>query len=240
MDEAGPMPTLVEKLECERWMDLDLELVIATGEVGKLEETFGEKQYESEYGVYETIALGKVDWDRVLRDTNALFNAEMAAMKKSTKQEVVGALAEVRGKYGVDGRMPEDLGKRSGETREAYTERVERGILGTLVMDMTRERELEQQMRMQEEMAMAVAAAGIYRAEKGKWPGSLEEMVPGYLKDVPVDVYSKSGEESVRYVVGEKGVRVYSVGRNGVDDGGVAGGGGDDLVVGVVEGGDGP
>ena len=92
--------------------------------------------------------------------------------------------------------------------------------------------ELYRRNRMRGEMVGAVVAAAGFRAEKGKWPATLGELgTAGAVKDI----YSKDGAEAVRYVVTEKGVRVYSVGPNGVDDGGVNGSAAkkDDIAVGV-------
>ena len=186
--------------------------------------------------MFETVDAGSVNWDRVLRETNADFDGEVAALKLRTVAEMRGALKALLAKHKAVG-PGTDLGRENGESEEAYSRRVEGAILGTLFADLGRSAEIERQTKMQEEMARAVAAAGIYRAEKGKWPEGLEALVPRYLDRVPVDVYSKSGTDAVRYVVGEKGVQVYSVGRNGVDEwGDGGGGGGDDLAVGLVDG----
>ena len=52
-------------------------------------------------------------------------------------------------------------------------------------------------------------------------PGGLRDLVPAHLKEVPKDIYCRGGEGEVQYVVTPGGVRVYSIGRNGVHDGGV-------------------
>ena len=85
-------------------------------------------------------------------------------------------------------------------------------------------------------MLRVVMAAAAFHAKNGKWPERIETLVPGALKEPVRDIYSPEGKEPVRYVVTEKGVRVYSVGQNGVDDGGVydrAAKKLDDIVVGV-------
>ena len=67
--------------------------------------------------------------------------------------------------------------------------------------------------------AMLVAVAlELYKRRHGGWPASLDELVPGLLPEVPRDPYTGEG---LGYVVGEDGRPiVYSVGRDGDDDGG--------------------
>lgn len=62
-----------------------------------------------------------------------------------------------------------------------------------------------------------------YRIDRGKYPEALEELVPGYLDAVPVDPWSGS---AMRYClhagpISASGYLLYSVGMDGVDDGGL-------------------
>ena len=67
-----------------------------------------------------------------------------------------------------------------------------------------------------------------YRAEKGKYPRLLDELVPNYLSELPLDKFS---DEPFIYIPREKGFLLYSVGSNGRDDGGrVTNGGKEDDV----------
>ena len=56
-----------------------------------------------------------------------------------------------------------------------------------------------------------------YRLDHQKWPGSLEELVPTYLAKVPTDPFDG---QPLRYRPFDRGVKVYSVGDDGVDNGG--------------------
>ncbi|MEX0886174.1 MAG: hypothetical protein WD009_07015 [Phycisphaeraceae bacterium] len=80
-------------------------------------------------------------------------------------------------------------------------------------------------------LAMAVER---YRVDHGALPGSLAELVPGYIDAVPVDAFDGA---ALRYAVrDEGGYVIYSVGQDGVDRGGVEGYGrdGEDLTY-VIE-----
>jgi hypothetical protein len=56
-----------------------------------------------------------------------------------------------------------------------------------------------------------------YRLAHGRWPEKLADLVPAYLSKVPIDVYDRA---PLRYRAFSEGVMVYSVGMDGIDDGG--------------------
>ncbi len=79
----------------------------------------------------------------------------------------------------------------------------------------------EMQTEMKARMLLSVAAAALaveqYRLEHGRWPDSLDQLVPEFLDSVPDDYF---GSGKLRYVHTGQGVTVYSVGPDGSDDGG--------------------
>jgi NADPH2 dehydrogenase len=64
---------------------------------------------------------------------------------------------------------------------------------------------------------LAAIASRQYEQEHGKLPASLEDLTPKYLPAVPID----SDEKPLRFKPAEEGILIYSVGRNGQDNGGV-------------------
>ena len=72
------------------------------------------------------------------------------------------------------------------------------------------------------ELFRTEVAIAWYRLEMGRFPDSLESLVPKFLSNVPKDRYSKTAGQSLQYVAAKNGesYRLYSVGRNGVDDNG--------------------
>jgi hypothetical protein len=66
-------------------------------------------------------------------------------------------------------------------------------------------------------IASAALAVERFRLAKGTLPESLDEIVPQYLASVPVDPFN---EKPVKYKKLPKGFIIYSVGENGIDDGG--------------------
>jgi len=66
-------------------------------------------------------------------------------------------------------------------------------------------------------LLMTEAALRLFRSEHGRWPASLNELVPGLLSKVPPDPFS---DRPLVYRRTDVGYLLYSVGGNGVDDGG--------------------
>jgi hypothetical protein len=64
---------------------------------------------------------------------------------------------------------------------------------------------------------MTVLAVERYRRDKGDWPARLDDLAPKLLKKVPLDPYDG---KPLRYVRVADGVIVYSVGADGIDNGG--------------------
>jgi hypothetical protein len=65
------------------------------------------------------------------------------------------------------------------------------------------------------ECGIAALAAERYRQAHGRWPDSLDDLLPKYLPRVPIDPFSG---QPIRLVRTREGLVVYSVGYNGVDD----------------------
>src|SRR5581483_10287575 len=65
-------------------------------------------------------------------------------------------------------------------------------------------------------LAFALAA---YQRDQGHFPAKLDELCPKYLKDVPGDLFSG---KPLLYRLVAQGYLLYSIGPNGVDDGGRA------------------
>jgi hypothetical protein len=75
---------------------------------------------------------------------------------------------------------------------------------------------LRQQARLR--CAAAALAAEAYRqTHEGRWPATLRELAPGLLPEVPFDPFDG---EALRFQVYDDSVIIYSVGPDGVDDGG--------------------
>jgi hypothetical protein len=66
-------------------------------------------------------------------------------------------------------------------------------------------------------MERLAAALAIHRAERGAYPEKLDDLLPGILSKLPVDLYQA---KPFIYKRTDKGYLLYTTGENGVDDGG--------------------
>jgi type II secretory pathway pseudopilin PulG len=69
-------------------------------------------------------------------------------------------------------------------------------------------------------LRLAVVALAIekFKKSEGHFPENLEDLVPKFLPDLPVDPFDGA---TLRYRLIEKGYLIYSVGTDGRDDGGL-------------------
>ncbi len=72
----------------------------------------------------------------------------------------------------------------------------------------------------QRRMAAIALAIRLYEIDHGRRPAELAELVPDYLEEVPRDPMDPDGE-TFRYLPNVEIPVLYSVGRNGIDDGGL-------------------
>ncbi len=66
--------------------------------------------------------------------------------------------------------------------------------------------------------ARIAIAAERYRLVEGRLPEGLEQLVPLYLSEIPIDPFDAL---PMKFSQNESGIIIYSVGENGVDDGGL-------------------
>src|SRR5206468_10980568 len=64
---------------------------------------------------------------------------------------------------------------------------------------------------------LVALAAERHRLRHGTWPATPAEFAPGYLPELPLDPF---GGQPLRYKRLPDGVVIYSVGADGIDDGG--------------------
>lgn len=69
-------------------------------------------------------------------------------------------------------------------------------------------------------LARVACAITRFHQDHGSYPDSLESLVPDYIKEIPSDPYSPGSTLKYRPDYPGDRYRIYSVGENGVDDGG--------------------
>lgn len=118
----------------------------------------------------------------------------------------------------------EDIEKRlrlEEEMNESVESHLEHALFGGLLFSFNK-RACELALRQEAEIRTARVGLALewYRQEQGDFPESLDALVPQYLEAVPPDPFAAG---PVRYCLTPELALVYSVGLNGVDDGGELG-----------------
>ncbi|HEX4588374.1 MAG TPA: hypothetical protein VH120_00470 [Gemmataceae bacterium] len=155
--------------------------------------------------------MAAVDWGRALRDVNRWFDREVAIMRladRAVRQKEMDKFFE--GLKTVKPRItgPEDeiSGESIGNTLAA--------LFLPAVQKLQTAQDRYDQTRQNLFIAFVLAA---YHADNGRYPPKLDDLAPNYLTAVPGDLFS--GRPLI-YRPTKNGYLLYSVGPNGVDDGG--------------------
>jgi hypothetical protein len=172
-----------------------------------------------------------IDWDPALRMINETYDRLAAAARMPDRR----ARSDV-----FDGIMDEfEQRKIAGEglAGQLTASRGDRGLaIGNIIMGLMmpafdkllNAKDRAEQIHRNLIVALALAA---YRADTGRFPARLEDVAPKYLAAVPGDLFT--GKPLI-YRPAEDGYLFYSVGVNGLDEGGQSYGDeprGDDLAV---------
>jgi hypothetical protein len=163
------------------------------------------------------------DWDSILRAGNVRYDRLAAACRvgdraarekefdrieedlKALKKDA-GSWEEVIEAFRGGKASGKELGKRLGDSLIATLLPAIRKVQAAADRGEQGERNLY--------LAFALAA---YRGDHGRYPDRLEALAPGYLGEVPNDLFSG---KALVYRPSENGYQLYSVGANGRDDGG--------------------
>jgi hypothetical protein len=224
------MPSAADKVDLgERFTFLDCVQMVRGQGIGMMEGLAGgkaEKPTKEELRGLEMIA-----WAPALRTGNLWYNRLAAAMRKpdraarkaafdkietdirTLKQEATDPqnllkllLAKVPPDKPIEKEVAQEIGKAIGI------------VMITLLMPAVGKvqdaHDRCEQIQRNVQVAFALAA---YRRDHGRYPASLDDLAPRFLKSVPGDVFSG---KALVYRPAEKGYLIYSVGANGKDEGG--------------------
>ena len=180
---------------------------------------------------------GTVDWDSVLRQSNTWFDRFVDASHRPTHKERKEAIDKVQNDFKLAKSVANN--KIFGISfltapRRAISERAGYVIYGLMQPIISAAVEAEDRSVMGFQVTELAFALAAYRAEHGSYPEKLDELMPKYVSEVPKDMFN---EAELHYERQPGGYLLYSVGVNGIDDGGkgyedfVDGRQTDDLVV---------
>ncbi len=220
LQQLPAAPAMAEVFDAgERMYQLDFLCLLANSQ-GDLPQWMGfihGERWRNALG--KLVADPRVNWDDVLRESNASIDQIIEAFRLPTYARQKMALKNLDDQREAEGRGASDpaaLAKTlaAGSPRQAVTRHLIRllflpsGFNGEAVDPLRTSR-----LRLAE---LAFALAG-YRSDHGRYPPSLKDLSPAYIAEVPKDPFTG---EDLHYRTPGAGYLLYSVGPNGRDDGG--------------------
>ena len=215
---ATPLASVEEALEKERFFYLDCVTMLARGH---LRDNF----------LPVNMPSSAVDWDRLLRQGNELWDRQIAALRVESPLERREALEAFdlyfEDRYGAevqrDGEIPNAVLKWTAKfaprlVRNLRTKYLGNLLIGILWPKLSSCSFLADKSATVTDQTVLALALFVYRGAHGRYPDDLSALVPAILSSVPNDTFS--GKPFV-YERTETGCRLYSVGMNFTDDGGL-------------------
>jgi hypothetical protein len=233
LEQLPPMPTVAEKLDLTgRFGFLDTVMYLAS-EWPAGDDPVGGSSGPRRKSFWQNLFTRNVDFDPALRNANGWYDRLVANARLSDriarKKEWDAMETELKA---LKPQMDMGLAARS-----LFMGPRQRGeVIGNILLGMylpasgklVTATERSEQVHRNRRLAFALA---LYHADHGRYPEKLAELAPKYLDTIPDDIFS--GKPLI-YKPNGNGYLLYSVGANGVDDGGRSFGDdppGDDLVI---------
>ncbi len=231
-----PMPTVADKVDLgERYTTLEIVMLTARQGTGFLDSLLSSSGPPANYNRFRSRLFTKsIDWDPALRNVNRWYDRCAAALRIADRmereQEVGEFIQELKG-------LKQEVVSGTGLLQKMFMGADERGemigkiLIGLMMPAFNKVQEASDRREQGERNLSLAFALAAYQRDNGRYPAQLRELAPRYLKKIPTDLFSG---EALIYRPHEKGYLLYSVGVNGIDDGGHGYGDqprGDDLCV---------
>ncbi|MEE2686199.1 MAG: hypothetical protein VYB09_07805 [Planctomycetota bacterium] len=228
LEQLPPFSSMVEKITVlERYIFLDVAQNLATHgpkvlrEIQMGSETDGSPLLESVgKGVFGTL----VDWNIVLKMGNEAYDRieKIGAIKSFSEreekfEEFEKEIKEMTVHLGTASGLAKQLLLSGKNVRQVASEQMGGILIALLLPSVTRAVDVLERGVMNTQMVQSAMALSMFQEQHGRYPARLGELVPVFIKKVPIDIYA---EKPVRYIQQGDGFYLYSVGRNRQDDGG--------------------
>lgn len=164
------------------------------------------------------VKIFAIDWNIVLRNGNRYYDRFAAAARlpdHASREQAISLLenevAQRARDLGADSLVAAVL------SPSARSDAVASILLGMFLPSIRLMTSSQDRGNTDLELTRLAAALAVHRAEQGSYPAKLDDLVPGVLDKVPVDLYNS---QPFIYKRLEVGYLLYSAGDNGQDDGG--------------------
>ena len=234
---CGASPSVLKSINwTERFNSLDAVATVSRGAVGRRHWLLREilKAASRHPARAESHRRVRVDWDEILRMTNAWYDRLVDAGRKESFAERSKALEAYRRdlkKLAV----PQDVlvadmmtcmlkaarfaGQKNPDPKAVrqVSRKFGTRLLSILLGDLTPALLHHDRCLARGDVVLVATALAVYKAEKRRYPANLDALRPAYLKAIPTDRFT--GKPLI-YSRTRRGYVLYSVGENLKDDGG--------------------
>jgi hypothetical protein len=155
-----------------------------------------------------------VNWNIVLEKANACYDRIVEASRMEDWAARRAAQQQVEAEFIAS---TEDMAKKIPAaifSRTARSEAMGDMLLALFIPALQAASHAEDRSNAHLQLQQVAAALVVYRLEQGAYPEKLDELVPGLLEALPIDLYG----QPLVYRRTEQGYLVYSLGPNGTDD----------------------
>jgi hypothetical protein len=160
----------------------------------------------------------RVDWNLVLRKGNRYYDRYVAAARLPTYAARQQALSQIDGEIRqIIGRFGPSAIVASAINPSARSDAVASIMIALFTPALDVGTTAQDRANARLDLLRLAAALAVYRAEHGDYPQKLDDLVPGVLEMLPVDLYHA---KPFIYKRIDDGYLLYSPGGNGQDDGG--------------------
>lgn len=228
----------------ERYCGLDATQAIARGRQGSVMslsayDDVGElgvdnfDRWMSPEGFADALVAMSVNWNVAMTTMNGMYDDLSKVASAPTRQERLAVLAALNERLV---QIRSETTSVKGVVSSVFGGNKARGknlanILASLLLPAVGQAcEAYDRAATRRDVLDTLFAVAEYQKTEGKYPASLDVLVPKYLKSVPIDRYSL---KPLNYITDGTVVKVYGVGTNGIDNQGLTfgqGEGNDDLV----------
>lgn len=224
LQKLPPMQSMADKIDtAERHMFLETLQFVRRGGLSQVEVLADGGVTNAKATAEELKALAKLDWQPAIKNGNAYYDRMTAAMRlpdRAAREKALDKIEEELVKLKSQALKPADIGAQLATGKDPG-KNVSKAISDTLIsllIPAVRKVQQAHDRSVQIDRNLHVAfALAAYRADNGRYPVKLADLAPKYLDAVPNDSFS--GKPLI-YKPSEKGYLVYSVGPNGIDEGG--------------------
>ena len=228
LDKLPPFASMVDKISIfERYTFLDITQQLSRRGPRVLDELVGANGEDSPT-LLESVGKGVfgalVDWNIVMEMGNKVYDRidkigsiNSRSEREKKFEEFEKEIQEMARHAGNAGALAKQLLLKGKNVRQVVSEQMGSILIALLLPSVTRAVDVPERGMMNTQMVQAAMALSMFQKQHGRYPARLGELVPVFIKKVPIDIYS---EKPVRYIQQGDGFYLYSVGRNHEDDGG--------------------